>query len=148
MAPSFTERVLPNAVGWLLAPAAGLLLGLALVPLDAVVALAAGLAATALTALVLVLVSPVVSVHDGVLEVDRARLPVSLVGQVTPLRGSELTRAMGPDLDARAHVRYRAWAGSAVRIVLDDPADPTPYWLVSTRRPAELARTLGHAPAE
>ena len=29
-----------------------------------------------------------------------------------------------------------------VLIVLDDPEDPTPYWLVSTRRPAELAALL------
>ena len=28
-------------------------------------------------------------------------------------------------------------------LVLDDPDDPTPYWLVSTRRPAELLAALG-----
>jgi hypothetical protein len=30
----------------------------------------------------------------------------------------------------------------AVQVLLDDPADPTPYWLVSTRHPERLAATL------
>jgi hypothetical protein len=29
-----------------------------------------------------------------------------------------------------------------VQVVLDDPADPTPFWVVSTRRPVELAGVL------
>jgi hypothetical protein len=27
-------------------------------------------------------------------------------------------------------------------VVLDDPADPTPFWVVSTRHPVELAGVL------
>jgi hypothetical protein len=29
-----------------------------------------------------------------------------------------------------------------VRVELTDPEDPTPYWLVSSRRPDALARAL------
>jgi hypothetical protein len=29
-----------------------------------------------------------------------------------------------------------------VRVDLEDPLDPTPYWLLSTRRPQELAAAL------
>jgi hypothetical protein len=29
-----------------------------------------------------------------------------------------------------------------VRVEVVDPQDPTPYWLVSTRRPDDLARAL------
>jgi hypothetical protein len=29
-----------------------------------------------------------------------------------------------------------------VRVNLDDPNDPTPYWLVSTRQPNRLAEAL------
>ena len=32
---------------------------------------------------------------------------------------------------------------TAVEISLDDPADPVPYWLVSSRRPVELAEAIG-----
>ena len=31
---------------------------------------------------------------------------------------------------------------TAVEITLDDPEDPVPYWLVSTRRPQQLAAAL------
>jgi hypothetical protein len=36
---------------------------------------------------------------------------------------------------------------SAVEITLDDPADPVPYWLISSRRPDELAAALTRASA-
>jgi hypothetical protein len=36
----------------------------------------------------------------------------------------------------------RAWIGTAVQVLLDDPADPTPFWVVSTRHPVELATAL------
>jgi hypothetical protein len=39
-------------------------------------------------------------------------------------------------------VCLRAWARTAVRVEVLDPADPTPYWLVSTRRPDELAAAI------
>ncbi|MGI9207623.1 MAG: DUF3093 family protein, partial [Rhodococcus sp. (in: high G+C Gram-positive bacteria)] len=35
------------------------------------------------------------------------------------------------------------WVGTMAMVVLDDPDDPTPYWLISTRRPAELLEALG-----
>ncbi len=141
--PSYRERVLPSPAAWLLAPAAGSLVGLALLPLDAVLALAAGALTAILAAVMLIAVSPVVEVSDGLLRVDRARLPVELVSQVIELDGDELKHAMRRGLDARAHVRFRAWSPTAVRIAIDDPHDPTPYWLVSTRRPAELSQALG-----
>jgi Protein of unknown function (DUF3093) len=36
---------------------------------------------------------------------------------------------------------------TAVEITLADPADPVPYWLVSTRRPQQLAAALTTATA-
>jgi hypothetical protein len=32
-----------------------------------------------------------------------------------------------------------------VRVEITDPADPAPYWLVSSRRPVELAEALSRA---
>jgi hypothetical protein len=29
------------------------------------------------------------------------------------------------------------------KIAVEDPEDPTPYWLVSTRKPEELKKALG-----
>jgi hypothetical protein len=36
----------------------------------------------------------------------------------------------------------RPWVDGVVRVALTDPADPAPYWLVSTRRPEVLAAAL------
>jgi hypothetical protein len=36
----------------------------------------------------------------------------------------------------------RPWIKGAVQVHLDDPSDPTPYWVVSSRRPATLASAL------
>ncbi|UFU04804.1 DUF3093 domain-containing protein [Ruania halotolerans] len=142
MTDSFTERVLPSAAAWLLAPAGGILAGIALLPASAWAALTAFLVITATIAVVLVLLSPTIRVSEQFLVVDRARLPLDVVGPVQRLEGGDLKEAMGPGLDARAHVRFRAWARSAVRITVVDAADPTPYWLISTRHPDTLDRAL------
>ncbi|MFB9377932.1 DUF3093 domain-containing protein [Kineococcus gynurae] len=83
-----------------------------------------------------------IEVAGGVLRVGRARLPVAVVGEVDVLDRAALRRAVGPGLDARAHLALRPWAPEGVRIHLEDASDPTPYWVVSTRRPEELAAAL------
>jgi hypothetical protein len=49
------------------------------------------------------------------------------------------------EADARAHLVLRPYIKTAVEITLDDPDDPVPYWLVSTRRPQQLAAALREA---
>ena len=48
----------------------------------------------------------------------------------------------GPEADARAFLLLRPYLKRAVRVEITDPADPAPYWLVSSRRPDELAGAL------
>lgn len=50
--------------------------------------------------------------------------------------------ARGTGLDARAFLMLRPWAKRAVRIDIRDETDPTPYWLVSSKRPMEFAAAL------
>jgi hypothetical protein len=54
-------------------------------------------------------------------------------------------RAAGVEADARAYLLLRPYLTRAVRVQVVDPADPTPYWLVSTRRPRTLAAVLSEA---
>ena len=42
-----------------------------------------------------------------------------------------------------AFVAIRPWIGPGVQIILDDPDDPTPYWVVSTRHPRRLMAAMG-----
>jgi len=83
-----------------------------------------------------------VAVRDGELRVDDARLPLEFVSGATVLDAAAKRDLLGPHAEPHAFVVQRPWIGGAVQVHLDDPADPTPYWIVSTRHPTELARAL------
>ncbi len=72
----------------------------------------------------------------------RALLPYRYAGRVEALDETATRRVLGVDADARAYLLVRAYCRGAVKVTVEDRADPTPYWLVSTRRPAELAASL------
>ncbi len=77
------------------------------------------------------------------LRVDRAHLPVSFVARAAAVAPTAKSAALGRQLDPAAYVQHRAWIGPMALLVLDDPDDPTPYWLVSTRRPDRVLAALG-----
>jgi len=85
-----------------------------------------------------------VRVHVGPdgLAAGGARLPLRAIGEVRPLGAAAARALRGPRADARAHLLLRGYVPTAVQVQVVDPADPTPYWYVSTRRPAELAAAL------
>ncbi|WP_307872798.1 DUF3093 domain-containing protein [Paractinoplanes ovalisporus] len=83
-----------------------------------------------------------VAVADGEFQVDDARLPVSVIKDVVALDTAGKREALGVGAHPYAFVIQRPWVGPAVQVLLDDPEDPTPYWIVSTRRPVELATAL------
>lgn len=71
-----------------------------------------------------------------------AWLPLGAVGAVYPLDAEQARALRGPRSDARAFMLLRGYVPLAVRVDVDDPDDPVPYWYVSTRRPVELAAAL------
>ncbi|RJO72920.1 DUF3093 domain-containing protein [Nocardia panacis] len=77
------------------------------------------------------------------LRVDRAHLPVTYVARAAVVPRTAKSAALGRQLDPAAYVQHRPWMGSMVLLVLDDPDDPTPYWLVSTRHPDRVLAALG-----
>jgi hypothetical protein len=87
-----------------------------------------------------------VRVADGVLHVPGARIPLDHLGGVTPLTREGTRRMRGPLAEPRAHVVTRGWLSQSVRVQVEDPEDDTPYWLVGTRRPDELAAVLRGEP--
>lgn len=66
------------------------------------------------------------------------------LGHVEPLDPQAWQAAMARAGADRAFLLTRSWIDRGVRIEVADPGDPTPYWLVSTRRPTALARAMGH----
>ncbi|WP_433533433.1 DUF3093 domain-containing protein [Micromonospora sp. CA-263727] len=83
-----------------------------------------------------------VAVTGGELRVDDARLPVRFVADVIPLDADGRREVLGVGADPLAFVVQRPWISGAVQVVLDDPADPTPFWVVSSRRPVKLAEAI------
>jgi hypothetical protein len=92
--------------------------------------------------LVLVLASPTVSVSNGVLTAGRARIETRLLGEAVAREGADATLERGQKLDARAWLLIRGWITPVVRIPLEDPTDPAPYWLVSSRNPKKMAAAI------
>ena len=92
--------------------------------------------------LTLLLTAPVVSVTDGVFTAGRARIATELVGEAVAFEASEATLERGRRLDARAWLLIRGWIGPVVRVPIEDPQDPAPYWLISTRHPTTLAAAI------
>jgi hypothetical protein len=83
-----------------------------------------------------------VEVRDGVLYAGPATIPLALVGDAQALDKEATRRVHGVDADARAFLVTRPYISRAVKVTIDDPADPTPYWLISSRHPRRLATVL------
>jgi hypothetical protein len=96
-----------------------------------------------LSLVILVVVSRIkLSVDDAELRVDDAHIERRFLLAAEALAGEEKRRALGPELDPVAFVVHRPWVRGTVRIYLDDADDPTPYWILSSRRPEALLAAL------
>jgi Protein of unknown function (DUF3093) len=71
-----------------------------------------------------------------------AHLPVTVITRFAEIPRSAKSAALGRQLDPAAYVLHRAWVGPMILVVLDDPDDPTPYWLVSCRHPERVLSAL------
>lgn len=89
--------------------------------------------------------APLLEVTETHFTAGRARIERRFVGETQAFRGNEATLERGQRLDARAWLVIRGWVDPVVRVEITDEADPTPYWLVSTRRPDELVEALNSA---
>jgi hypothetical protein len=86
-----------------------------------------------------------VTVQGREIRVREAHLPLSVVESVIALDPRTLRRLVGREGDPMAFVAIRPWIGPGVQIILDDPDDPTPYWVVSTRHPRRLMAAMERA---
>ncbi|MFI2751922.1 DUF3093 domain-containing protein [Cellulomonas sp. P22] len=142
---TFTERLWPGPLGWFCTLAAGGVIGAVFFPVSPLLAAVAGVATFVAALVFAVRTSPEVRVADGELWAGGAHIPLALLADAQPLDREQTRHAVGPGYDPRAYVVLRAWVGTAVRAEVRDPQDPTPCWIVSTRRPAELAAAIGTA---
>ncbi len=151
------SKVSPSNYRERLWPSPGLMIALLLLlpavymvitPIQASLAIPIAIAVYLLIAGSLVVMSPVVQISGGEFSAGSARIPVTALGEVELLDDAGLRRAIGPGADARAYLLVRGFIHRGIRVEITDPADPTPYWILTTRRPQQLAAAIKQAHAE
>lgn len=134
----YSERLWPSpwlfAVLLLIIPATTL----TIMPINQSLAVPIAIVLYAIITASLVLMSPLIRVKDGVLSAGRANVPVKFIGALVELDDSSLRKLIGPDADARAYLLVRGYIHRGVKFTLTDTNDPTPYWVITTRKPQTL----------
>lgn len=116
---------------------------LVLAPINADLGLILGILASALSVWIRFAMSKRIIVGEKYLHIGKAAIPRNVLGQATVIAQSEQFSERGPRLDARAFVALKALSG-LVKVQVEDSNDPTPYILISTRRPTQLAEALNN----
>jgi hypothetical protein len=88
--------------------------------------------------------SLLITVTAETLGVGHATIARTHLGAVEPLHRAEYRLKLGTGADARGYLVTRPYIDRGVLVPITDDSDPTPYWLVSSRRPDALAAALGH----
>ncbi|MFF9793760.1 DUF3093 domain-containing protein [Streptomyces bacillaris] len=147
-APPFDERLTAPRSWWFIAFGIGVACALMLLPLGTLPMLA-GLVggAAAAAAAVSSYGSARIRVVGGALVAGDARIPLSALGEPEALDAEEARAWRTHKADARAFMLLRSYVGTAVRVKVTDPDDPTPYVFLSTRDPKGLAAALSGVPA-
>lgn len=138
----YSEKLHPNLWIWLVAAGmsgAGILV---FAPISIGAGITAAVVLFVIIAVLLILSTPSITVTADTLQVGRATIERRHLGAVTQFSGKEATAERGPRLNGLAFLCIRGWVDPVVRIEITDPSDPTPYWLTSTRRPAQLTAAL------
>lgn len=140
----YHERLLPRWWAWLLALSFVGMLAVAYgAALGATAGWLVGLGGGALVGLLLWVTAPRIEVTADHLTVDAARLPAACIGDVEALDADGIRRLRGPGGDARLFVALRPWSSPrGVIVQVDDPTDPHPAWLFTSRHPDRLVAAL------
>lgn len=76
------------------------------------------------------------------LKIKKAHIAKRYLGEVKLIDYKEFAHLRTRGADPAAFLATTFWISRGVSIALTDPRDPTPYWLISTRRGAELKAAL------
>lgn len=141
----FRERVLPSAANLILPLLLFPSVVAVMLPLAPDFALIVAVLVTVAFCLFVYFSSPVVLCDGETLAARNAEIPLNLLGKATVIERESQFEELGPNLDARAWLCIQASVKKLVKIELNDPNDPTPYWLITTRSPEELAALINKA---
>jgi DUF3093 family protein len=154
----YRERLYVPLVWWLLAVPIVLVLGGTLyagLPWPWPIVIIGGLA-VGCAALLIAFGRGMVEIGDGALRAGAAVLPLAAISEVVALDERQTARLRGPRADPAARFYSRPYLKESVYLAVDPAASGevrVPYWLVGSRRPAELTEAIercrirtGHEP--
>lgn len=127
---------------------------LLVITLDLAIAIALGVALTDLELLILLFglfaVTAIfawrnrliIEVTEKSIQVSACLLEREFISEIVALNENEMRVERSTNLNSLAFLAIRFWVKDGMKIVLDDQRDPTPYWLVSSRKVGEIKRVL------
>ncbi len=143
----YRERLGVPISWWLATTACVLLLGTTLwagLSVTAGVASYAGLESACALAL-LGWGAAAVEVTERELRAGSRRLPLRLVAEVAALDAAQTRALRGPRADPAAYLLIRPYLPASVYVEVAGRPAGQPYWLIATRKPAELAAAIERA---
>ena len=76
------------------------------------------------------------------LRIDKSHIGLKYLGKVTVLDSDAMRLLRTRDADPAAFLAIKFWASKGIKIEVTDPRDPTPYWLITSKRGEKLAALL------
>ncbi|MFE9309272.1 DUF3093 domain-containing protein [Streptomyces sp. NPDC088353] len=147
-AQPYEERLTAPRSWWLISLLLGVSCALILLPFGTLPMLGGLVGGTAAAAVVVSSYgSPRIRVVGGLLIAGEAKIPVTALGEAEVLDAEEARAWRTHKADTRAFLLLRAYIPGALRVMVTDPEDPTPYLYLSTREPERLAQALSAARA-
>jgi hypothetical protein len=101
-----------------------------------------GLVFALISAILKIISAKHINISNDSINLGNASIPKKFIGQVTEIPAEDQFAARGSNLDARAFVFLKYGLPQMVKIEINDPKDPTPYVLISTRNASELIAAL------
>jgi hypothetical protein len=83
-----------------------------------------------------------VFISKDYLYANNAKIEIKYIKKAIPLNKSEFRDLNGVSANPAAFLATNFWTNTGVKIELKDKNDPTPYWLISSKRANEIAEKL------
>lgn len=141
--PVFKEVIRPPF--WLIAFMYFMLFSLVLAlwaAFDNATAINAFAIAIAIGGLAIYMATSSIEVRDGELVIRKAHIPIKFLDSPTLVSKKEFALQRTRFADPAAYFATTFWISEGLKVNVIDERDPTPYWLISTRRADELKKAL------
>jgi len=99
-------------------------------------------AATAAIVFIAFRMRSMISITSEELRIDSAHIEIKYLGSVEVLDAQSMRLLRTRNADPAAYLAIKFWTPTGVKIEVKDPRDPTPYWLVTSKRGEEIAALL------